>query len=91
LSPDDIGFSKLFWNEVTKCNILTKEELEQFSKPRGTKVIFAGLMANDEVMDEIEALVAQLKERKVVLIQYTVAAVINECEKERKLKIVSLL
>jgi hypothetical protein len=90
LSSDDLIFGKALCQEISGAKILTTEELADFSKPKGTKVVFATRFLNDEIMNDVTLFVNLLKERKTVLVDYCIGTVINECERAQTLKVVNL-
>lgn len=90
LSPEDSEFGKLLRGEIGATKVLTPEELSFFSKPKKTRVVFAALSINDEKMADIEEFVGGLKRFKVVIIEYIVAVVIDECDRSQTLKVVRL-
>ncbi len=90
LSKDDVVFAKALSSKLSGAKFLTEEELVNFSKPKGMSVILVSLSVTDEIMEDVAKFVALLKHRKVVLIDYYIGTVIDECKKARELEVVNL-
>lgn len=89
-SMGDFRFCQCFCQEVGGT-ILSESDLSGFSQPKGASIILATLFVNDKLMERVEPFIADLRSRKVVIVDFIVAAVINDCERKQSLKIVSAL